>query len=87
MTSPPDTIDGVIHEPWWWQAALPTEGGSELPTATDVLVIGSSHAGFPRALEGLQFRTQPFCSVTPRFLPVVGSRYRFRDWLDLRLDR
>lgn len=36
------------------------------------------------AFEGLPFKTQPFYSGAPWFVPIVGSWYRFRDWLDLR---
>ncbi|MEM1049702.1 MAG: FAD-binding oxidoreductase [Pseudomonadota bacterium] len=36
------------------------------------------------AFEGLPFKTQPFYSGTPWFLPIVGTWYRFRDWLDMR---
>ncbi len=36
------------------------------------------------AFEGLPFRTQPFYSGIPWFVPVVGTWYRFRDWMELR---
>lgn len=36
------------------------------------------------AFAGLPFKTQPFYSGTPWFVPVLGTWYRFRDWLDLR---
>jgi hypothetical protein len=37
------------------------------------------------AFDGQEFPTRPFYSGVPWFLPMVGSWYRFRDWLDRRL--
>lgn len=45
-------------------------------------ILGSTNRG--SAFEGLPFKAQPFYSGKPWFVPVVGSYYRFRDWLDLR---
>ena len=39
------------------------------------------------AFEGLEFRTMPFYSGAPWFLPLIGNWYRFRDWLDMRVVR
>jgi glycine/D-amino acid oxidase-like deaminating enzyme len=36
------------------------------------------------AFAGLPFKTQPFYSGNPWFVPILGSWYRFRDWLELR---
>ena len=36
------------------------------------------------AFAGLPFKTQPFYSGAPWFVPLLGNWYRFRDWLDLR---
>ncbi|MEM9138468.1 MAG: FAD-binding oxidoreductase [Pseudomonadota bacterium] len=36
------------------------------------------------AFDGLAFRTKPFYTGNPWFVPVMGTWYRFRDWLDLR---
>ena len=45
-------------------------------------ILGTANRG--SAFEGLPFETQPFYSGTPWFVPILGSWYRFRDWLDLR---
>jgi hypothetical protein len=34
------------------------------------------------AFDGRDFPTRPLYTGNPWFLPVVGSYYRFRDWLD-----
>jgi len=39
----------------------------------------------PCAFDGLPFPTRPTYTGNPWFLPVVGSYYRLRDWLDRRL--
>jgi glycine/D-amino acid oxidase-like deaminating enzyme len=39
----------------------------------------------PCAFDGLPFPTRPTYTGDPWFLPVVGSYYRLRDWLDRRL--
>jgi glycine/D-amino acid oxidase-like deaminating enzyme len=39
----------------------------------------------PCAFDGLPFPTRPTYTGDPWFLPVVGSYYRFRDWLERRL--
>lgn len=36
------------------------------------------------AFEDLPFKTMPLYSETPWFVPLVGTWYRFRDWLELR---
>jgi len=41
-------------------------------------------AAAPCAFDGLPFPTRPTYTGTPWFLPVVGSYYRFRDWLERR---
>ena len=38
----------------------------------------------PCAFDGLPFPTRPMYGGDPWFLPVVGSYYRFRDWLERR---
>jgi glycine/D-amino acid oxidase-like deaminating enzyme len=38
----------------------------------------------PCAFDGLPFPTRPTYTGNPWFLPVVGSYYRFRDWLERR---
>jgi len=48
-------------------------------------LLGS--AARPSAFEGLEFRTQPFYSGKPWFLPVVGNWWRLRDWLEIRRAR
>ncbi len=45
-------------------------------------MLGTANRG--SAFEGLLFKTQPFYSGTPWFVPILGSWYRFRDWLELR---
>ena len=37
------------------------------------------------AFDGLTFPTRPTYTGDPWFLPIVGSYYRFRDWLERRL--
>lgn len=37
------------------------------------------------AFEGLEFRTQPFYSGRPWFLPIIGTWYRARDWADVKM--
>ncbi|TNF88752.1 MAG: FAD-binding oxidoreductase [Gammaproteobacteria bacterium] len=44
-------------------------------------ILGSTEVS---AFEGLPFRTQPFYSGKPWFLPIVGNWWRLRDWLELR---
>ena len=39
----------------------------------------------PCAFDGLRFPTRPTYTGDPWFLPIVGSYYRFRDWLERRL--
>ncbi|HEY7521247.1 MAG TPA: FAD-binding oxidoreductase [Methylomirabilota bacterium] len=39
----------------------------------------------PCAFDGLRFPTRPTYTGDPWFLPVVGSYYRFRDWLERRM--
>jgi glycine/D-amino acid oxidase-like deaminating enzyme len=41
----------------------------------------------PSAFEGLEFKTQPFYSGKPWFLPVIGNWWRLRDWLEIRRAR
>ena len=41
--------------------------------------------GTPCAFDGLPFPTRPTYTGDPWFLPVVGSYYRLRDWLERRL--
>jgi glycine/D-amino acid oxidase-like deaminating enzyme len=41
----------------------------------------------PSAFEGLEFKTRPFYSGKPWFLPVVGNWWRLRDWLEIRRAR
>ncbi len=36
-------------------------------------------------LDALSFPTRPAYTGDPWFLPVVGSDYRLRDWLEVRL--
>jgi glycine/D-amino acid oxidase-like deaminating enzyme len=38
----------------------------------------------PCAFDGLPFPTRPAYSGDPWFLPIVGSYFRFRDWLERR---
>jgi glycine/D-amino acid oxidase-like deaminating enzyme len=44
-------------------------------------------AATPCAFDGLPFPTRPTYTGDPWFLPVVGSYYRLRDWLERRLAR
>ena len=37
------------------------------------------------AFAGLAYKSHPLYSGWPWFIPFVGTYYRFRDWLDLRL--
>ncbi len=39
------------------------------------------------AFDGLPFRTQPFYTGNPWFIPIVGAWYQFRDWVELRQAR
>lgn len=39
------------------------------------------------AFDNQQFRTQPLYAGRPWFLPIVGTYYRFRDWLELESAR
>ena len=48
-------------------------------------LLGS--ASRPSAFEGLEFKTQPFYTGKPWFLPVVGNWWRLRDWLERRRAR
>ena len=48
--------------------------------AGNILGTGDRRSAF----EGLPFKTQPFYSGNPWFLPIIGNWYRFRDWIDLR---
>lgn len=48
-------------------------------------ILGRANRG--SAFEGLPFKTQPFYSGVPWFVPVVGTWYRFRDWMELRAIR
>ena len=41
-------------------------------------------AAVPCAFDGLPFPTRPTYTGNPWFLPVVGSYYRFRDWMERR---
>ncbi|MBL8706698.1 MAG: FAD-binding oxidoreductase [Rhodospirillales bacterium] len=41
-------------------------------------------ANRPSAFFGLDFPTMPTYSGNPWFLPIVGTAYRFQDWLDRR---
>ena len=47
-------------------------------------ILGSSDTS---AFEGLAFKTQPFYSGRPWFMPIVGNWWRLRDWLELRQAR
>ena len=39
-------------EPFWWEAARPgTEYGTDLPAATDIIIVGSGYSGLSAALE------------------------------------
>ncbi|MCK6452807.1 MAG: FAD-dependent oxidoreductase, partial [Alphaproteobacteria bacterium] len=44
----------------------------------------AGRANRPSAFEGNDFPTMPFYGGNPWFLPLVGSAYRLRDWLDRR---
>ena len=46
-------------------------------------ILGTSNR--QSAFEGLAFRTQPFYSGKPWFLPVIGTWYRARDWVDVKM--
>ena len=39
----------------------------------------------PSAFDNLPFPTRPTYTGDPWFLPIVGSYYRLRDWLERRL--
>ena len=44
--------DNFSEEPWWWQAAAPATGTlCELPSLTDVAIVGSGYTGLCCALE------------------------------------
>lgn len=45
-------------------------------------ILGTSNR--QSAFEGLPFKTKPFYTGNPWFVPFVGSWYKFRDWLDMR---
>jgi glycine/D-amino acid oxidase-like deaminating enzyme len=45
-------------------------------------ILGSANR--PSAFEKLPFKSQPFYSGKPWFLPLVGNWWRFRDWLDIQ---
>ncbi|MGI9405934.1 MAG: FAD-dependent oxidoreductase, partial [Hyphomicrobiaceae bacterium] len=45
-------------------------------------LAGTTNRG--SAFEDQPFKTQPFYSGKPWFLPIVGNYYRFRDWMELR---
>ena len=44
----------------------------------------AGRANRPSAFEGNDFPTMPFYGGNPWFLPLVGTAYRLRDWLDRR---
>ena len=44
----------------------------------------AKRANRPSAFFGLDFPTMPTYSGNPWFLPIVGTAYRFQDWLDRR---
>jgi hypothetical protein len=46
-------------------------------------ILGGSNS--INAFDGRDFPTMPFYSGTPSFLPVIGTWYRLRDWLDRRV--
>ena len=48
-------------------------------------ILGTSNR--PSAFQDLPFKTQPFYSGTPWFVPLIGTWYRWRDWWDLRAVR
>jgi glycine/D-amino acid oxidase-like deaminating enzyme len=50
---------------------------------TALQIAGKADA--PCAFDGLPFPTRPTYTGDPWFLPVVGSYYRLRDWLERRL--
>ncbi len=39
------------------------------------------------AFEGLKFKTQPFYSGKPWFLPIIGNWWRLRDWIEVERAR
>ena len=45
-------------------------------------ILGQTNS--PSNFEGLPYRSHPLYAGLPWFVPIVGSWYRFRDWMDLR---
>ena len=73
--------DGVHH-------AIACNGGSGIVMMSWLgrksawRILGTANRA--SAFEGVPFKTQPFYTGTPWFVPMVGSWYRFLDWVDLR---
>ena len=55
---------------------MKTEGGHQVA----LKIAGKAVA--PCAFDGLPFPTRPTYTGNPWFLPVIGTYYRFLDWLE-----
>lgn len=75
-----------VHEGVHYAAGCQGSGvgmATYLGYQTALKIAGKATA--PCAFDGLPFPTRPTYTGDPWFLPIVGSYYRFRDWLERRL--
>ena len=47
-------------------------------------ILGKSNS--VSAFQGLDYKTHPLYTGVPWFVPMVGTWYRFRDWLEEKID-
>jgi glycine/D-amino acid oxidase-like deaminating enzyme len=69
---PPDA--GIAFKPYWWEAAAPSSDALQLPTETDVAIVGSGFTGLSAALTLL--RRGRRCVILDRGVPGYGASTR-----------
>ncbi len=79
--------------PWRWDdCRTAEEPRADLPRAVDVLVLDAERLGWGANSRNVNefdtgtMPTHPLFHGKPWFLPVVGTCYQARDWLDRRRD-
>ncbi len=65
---------GIAFKPYWWDAAAPSTDAAQLPTETDVAIVGSGFTGLSAALTLL--RRGRRCVILDRGVPGYGASTR-----------
>ena len=76
--SQPKTLPGVYHALGCHGSGVVMMSWLGFQAARNIM----NSTNQPSAFEGLPFKTMPLYSGLPWFVPVIGTWYRFRDWID-----